>query len=77
MLRNRLTKLEKIQQDKERGDGGIYLVFDDPNSDKMEITRDSNLIFSGSIEEGEKVIKELERPGDFIVRTSVTRECAQ
>lgn len=74
MLKNRLSKLEKTQRDKQLGNGGIYLVFTD--GDTMEVSSGADLLFSGPVEGGEKMIKELDTLGSFIIRTNIPRACA-
>lgn len=74
MLKNRLSKLEKIRRDKQIENGGIYLVFID--GDTMEITCGQDRLYSGVVESGEKMIKELNTPGSHIVRINIPRACA-
>lgn len=73
MLKNRLSKLEKTKRDKQLENGGIYLVFSD--GDTMEISCGQDLLFSGQIESGEKMIKEL-NTHSIIVRTNIPKGCA-
>ncbi len=75
MLKNRLSKLEKIQRDKQLGNGGIYLVYTD--KDTMKITSGQDQIFSGPIESGEKMINELDTPGSLIIKLNVPRAWAE
>ena len=66
MLKNRLSKLEKIQRDRKMGSGGNYLVITDGKT--MTISSRSNQLYSGAVEDGEKMIKELDTPESYIVR---------
>lgn len=75
MLKNRLSKLEKIQRDKQLCNGGIYIVYND--EDTMEISCGQEQLFSGPVEDGEKMIKELDTPGSFIIRLNVPRAWAE
>lgn len=75
MLKSRLLKLEKLQKDNQLANDGIYLVFTD--GETMEITVGHDLIFSGTIPNGEKMIEELESQGALIVQTNTSKECAR
>lgn len=75
MLKNRLSKLEKIQRDKQLGNGGIYLVYTD--KDTMIITSGQDQLFSGPVESGEKMINELDIPGSLIIKLNVPRAWAE
>lgn len=66
MLKNRLSKLEKTQRDKELDNTGIYVAFID--GDSMDIKSDQVVIFSGLVEGGEKMIKELNITDSHIIR---------
>lgn len=75
MLKNKLSKLEKIQRDKQLGNGGIYLVYTD--KDTMIITSGQDQLFSGPVESGEKMINELDIPGSLIIKLNVPRAWAE
>lgn len=64
-IKARLTKLEKIQRIK-RVSNSIYTVLAIGNV--MKISCGTDTLFSGPIEEGEKIVKELDQPGAYIVR---------
>jgi hypothetical protein len=74
MLKNRLSKLEKTQRDRQLDNSGIYVAFID--GDTMEVKNGQDLIFSGFIERGEKMLKELNIPDSFIIRVMAPMEWA-
>lgn len=76
-IKGRISKLEKTQREKTRGINGYYLVFDDPDRDKMEITHFTDLVYSGPVAAGNEVLKELDRPENTIIHMHVPREWAQ
>ncbi|MBO8183428.1 MAG: hypothetical protein H0Z28_11660 [Archaeoglobus sp.] len=63
-LKTRLKKLEARRLAKTAGN--IYFAFVD--GEKMRIECGTKTIFDGTAEEGQKILNDLDRPGNFILK---------